>query len=127
MKFSNISLFIEALLLSYRFEIQLWFISFKKLSEKHPTSGSAFKSDPQMAKAIRRAIYRAEKFTFWNNKCLVSTFCARKMLNKRGIASIAYLGMGKNEKGKLIAHAWINADDVEVVQNLDSCEMLYSF
>lgn len=127
MKFSNISLFIEALLLSYRFKIQLWFISFKKLTEQYPSADAPQKSGPETAKAIRRAIYRAEKFTFWNNKCLVSTFCARKMLNKRGIASIAYLGMGKNEKGKLIAHAWINADDVEVVQNLDSCEMLYSF
>ena len=34
---------------------------------------------------------------------------AKIMLRRRGIKSTIYLGVAKNERGEMIAHAWIKA------------------
>lgn len=51
----------------------------------------------------------------WRNKCLVSSLTARCMLKRRKISSELYLGVGKNEAGKVIAHAWIISGGVDIV------------
>lgn len=127
MSFSNVSLFVEALFISYSCRIQLWFNSFKRMSEKYHSKIDPEKNDEELSRAIRRAIRRAERFYLWRNKCLVSTFCARSMLDKRGIGSKAYLGMRKGDNGKLEAHAWIISGNIDVVPNTDQYEVLYEF
>ena len=49
------------------------------------------------------------RYTFWESQCLVKAIAAMKMLERRQIESTLYLGTAKDEKGKLIAHAWLRS------------------
>ncbi|PFA18432.1 stage V sporulation protein S [Bacillus cereus] len=60
-------------------------------------------------KGISRAIHVMSEHTLWESQCLVKAIAAMKMLEKRGIESTLYLGMAKDEDGKLIAHAWLRS------------------
>ena len=49
------------------------------------------------------------RYTFWESQCLVKAIAGMKMLEKRNIESTLYLGTAKDEKGELIAHAWLRS------------------
>jgi thymidylate synthase len=62
---------------------------------------------------IKTAITRCRHLV-WARKCLVESIAAKRMLNRRQIPATLYMGVAKNEKGKLIAHAWIRSGDIWV-------------
>jgi len=64
---------------------------------------------------IKEALRRSSSISPWINKCLVSSLAARCMLKRRKIHSDLYLGVAKNEAGKVIAHSWIIAGGIEIV------------
>jgi hypothetical protein len=45
--------------------------------------------------------------TPWECKCLVQALAAQRMLKKRNIKSTIYLGLKKDQKDNLNAHAWL--------------------
>lgn len=65
-------------------------------------------------KHVRSAIHIMSKYTFWESKCLVRAIAAMKMLERRGIHSTLYLGTGKDDSEKLIAHAWLRSGPIYV-------------
>jgi hypothetical protein len=62
---------------------------------------------------IKTALTRCRHLV-WARKCLVESVAAKRMLNRRQIPATLYMGVAKNEKGKLIAHAWIRSGDIWV-------------
>ena len=58
---------------------------------------------------ISRAIHHMSRYTFWESECLVKAFAGMRMLEKRNIESTLYLGTSKDEKGEMIAHAWLRS------------------
>lgn len=58
---------------------------------------------------ISRSIHTMSKYTLWESQCLVKAIAGLKMLQRRGIESTLYLGTAKDDKGKLIAHAWLRS------------------
>ena len=75
---------------------------------------------------IKTAINRANKLAFWKNVCLVQSFTARWMLNRRKIPSKLSIGVAHDENKNLIAHAWIKVDDFEIVnKGLDYKELYF--
>lgn len=71
------------------------------------------------AKAIEIgwAIRKMSTFTPWESKCLVQALSALIMLKTRKIPSTLYLGIAKNEPGKLVAHAWLRCGELIVTGN----------
>ncbi len=65
--------------------------------------------DQRVLAAVSQAVHITSKYTFWESQCLVKAMAAMKMLEKRNIESTLYLGTGKDENGKLIAHAWLRS------------------
>ncbi|HYK74696.1 MAG TPA: lasso peptide biosynthesis B2 protein [Pseudoneobacillus sp.] len=65
-------------------------------------------------KKIRHSIKIMSKYTHWDSKCLVRAIAAMKMLERRKINSTLYLGTGKDENGKMIAHAWLRSGSLYV-------------
>lgn len=59
------------------------------------------------AQRIGRAIEVVSRHTPWESKCLVQAITGKLLLKNRGIANTLYLGVRKNEKNQLIAHAWL--------------------
>lgn len=68
---------------------------------------------------ISRAINRASSHVPWKTKCMVEAIAAKRMLHKRKIPCTVFLGVAKdkNQKDKLIAHAWLKCDDIIVTGN----------
>lgn len=58
---------------------------------------------------VSQAIHIMSKYTFWESQCLVKAIAGMKMLEKRKIASTLYLGAGKDDQGRLVAHAWLRS------------------
>jgi len=89
-------------------------ISFKKLTSslQHYTKKYELRevdeSQKKMAYTIGKAIERAALHTPWESACLAQAFTAQKMLQKRGIPGVFYLGIAKSNEceEKMKAHAW---------------------
>ena len=62
----------------------------------------------QTALAVGQAIRQAAAYTPWESACLAQSLTAQRMLKKRGIPGVFYLGAAKDEEGeaKMRAHAW---------------------
>ena len=52
--------------------------------------------------------------TPWESKCLVRALTARYLLHRKGIKTTLYLGVGKDENGKMIAHSWLRCGKMYV-------------
>lgn len=66
-------------------------------------------SHKKILSEVSQAINITSKYTFWESQCLVKAIAAMKMLERRNIESTLYLGTAKDEKGKLVAHAWVRS------------------
>lgn len=85
-------------------------------------------ADVHLLKNIRIAIERANKIAFWSNVCLVKSFAARLMLQRRGIASSIYLGVTIKNGKELAAHAWLISNGVYVTPRGDTAfKEIYNF
>jgi hypothetical protein len=53
------------------------------------------------------AIHRADSVLPWRSKCLTEAIAAKRLLARYNKKSTLFLGVAKDEKQKLIAHAWL--------------------
>ncbi|MCF6206536.1 MAG: lasso peptide biosynthesis B2 protein [Sulfurovum sp.] len=118
-KFTQLSteekkLFFEAYVTLGKMRAAILTVSFKRLTrslEHKPKQEEVmFLNEAQMqtAKMVGRAITRAATYTPWESACLAQSLTAQKMLQKRGIPGVFYLGVAKDaeSKEKMKAHAW---------------------
>ncbi|MFC0213215.1 lasso peptide biosynthesis B2 protein [Paenibacillus chartarius] len=75
------------------------------------TSQTADPSQVRTIIQISQAVRLMSRYTLWESKCLVMAMAAMKMLERRRIESTLYLGTGKDEAGKMIAHAWLRSGE----------------
>ena len=114
-------LFIEAYVTLGLMRAALLLFSFKRLTrsleqKKNITEiKSLSEQQQQSARALGKAISRAAAHTPWESACLVQALTAQRMLQKRGIPGVFYLGaMREKEDGELKAHAWSQCGDISV-------------
>jgi len=63
---------------------------------------------------VSKVVNGVSNRTEWESKCLVRALTARKLLLRKGITCTLYLGVGKDENGKMIAHAWLRSGEMYV-------------
>ncbi len=123
-KFTKLSskkkkLFLEAYITLGVMRIAILTVSFKRLTrslEHLPKKEEILAlNDDQMsvATAIGQAITRAAAYTPWESACLAQSLTAQRMLQKRSIPGVFYLGATKDEDSekKMKAHAWSQCGD----------------
>jgi hypothetical protein len=133
-KFSQLSLeekklFLEAYATLGIMRTAILTFSFKRLTRSldHSVKKEEMRAlnDEEMKIAVKvsQAISRAAAYTPWESACLVQSFTAQKMLKKREIPGVFYLGAAKNEesKEKIKAHSWSQCGDI-IVTGGDSKE-----
>ena len=94
-------------------------VSFKRLTrslEHLPMKEELTKlndNDIPLANTVGQAITRAAAHTPWESACLAQSLTAQRMLQKRGIPGVFYLGAVKDEESetKMKAHAWSQCGD----------------
>lgn len=90
-------------------------LSFKRMSRtlrQHKTPPAYIPlGEGQLASAglIARAVWTASRYTPWSSNCLAQALTAQRMLAKRHIPGMIYLGV-KKEQQQLEAHAWLQCD-----------------
>jgi hypothetical protein len=74
--------------------------------------------EKEAGRKIGRAILRVSRHTPWESKCLVQAITGKILLRRRGINNTLYLGVNKESKGKMTAHAWLRAGDMIITGNM---------
>ena len=123
-KFTNLSpkeraLFIEAYYTLGVMRAAILRVSFKRLTrslEHWADKGEIPILDDRQtetALAVGQAIRRAAAYTPWESACLAQSLAAQRMLKKRGIPGVFYLGAAKDDEdeAKMKAHAWSQCGD----------------
>jgi hypothetical protein len=123
-KFSQLSgeekrLFLEAYVTLGKMRAAILTVSFKRLTRtlEHAVEKKVLpklnEQELETAKRVGQAIVRASAYTPWESACLAQSLTAQKMLQKRGIPGVFYLGVAKDEesKEKMKAHAWTQCGD----------------
>ena len=123
-KFTKLSseekkLFIEAYVTLGTMRTAILTVSFKRLTRslEHVANRKELakldEKEIQTAEKVGQAIMRASAYTPWESACLAQSLTAKKMLQKRGIPGVFYLGAMKDEeeKSKMKAHAWSQCGD----------------
>ena len=123
-KFTKLSseekkLFLEAYVTLGKMRASILTVSFKRLTrtlEHKPTKEAITElneKEMQTALAVGKAISRAAAYTPWKSLCLAQSLTVQKMLQKRGVPGVFYLGAAKDEeaKEKMKAHAWSQCGD----------------
>ena len=116
--------FLQAYIYTGYFRAYILFKPFNKLKDKMGTikSESEMEIDEKTyneVKKISQLVNRVSKYTFWDSKCLVQALTAQKLLTQKGICSTLYLGVCKNNEGKMIAHAWTRCGSFYVTGGLN--------
>lgn len=60
---------------------------------------------------VSNSIQTAARYTPWESKCLAQAMAAKMMLKWRNIPSTLYLGVAKDVKTGVKAHAWLRCGD----------------
>lgn len=112
---SDLLLFAEAVILVYSAKFLLLILPFNVCARTTKLRNNNSSFDKAKLKDIKIAMRRTNYLIFWKNVCLVQSFAAYWMLNRRGISSRFHIGVNNDSNKKLIAHAWIMVDQFEVV------------
>jgi hypothetical protein len=67
-----------------------------------------------IARDVSWAVTRAARYVPFSAVCLPQAMAARRMLKRRGVASVMHFGAAKGQVKPLDAHAWLDAAGVEV-------------
>ena len=112
-------LFFQAFFLSGIARMAILYIPFKRVKKYmgKPMSESPFEVDNEVYKVAKRvawAVNQACQYTPWKSKCLVRAIIAQRMLKRHKIFSTIYLGVNKDKKNNMQAHAWLRCGEVFV-------------
>ena len=122
-------LFFEALFFLWFSKILLLLMPFKTcIKFLKPAEKMNTQPTPEFLRNVRNAVSRANKTALWKNICLVKSFAARFMLQRRGIPSVMYLGLqiDKESEKKLNAHAWLISEDITITPKGPAFKEIYS-
>jgi len=114
-------LFLEAVFFLYYSKVLFLIFPFRFcIGKLKPAARMDGAPDPEVVSKIRLAVSRANRLAFWKNICLVKSFAARLMLQRRQIGSTLYLGLQFKEGKELVAHAWLRVGDFFVTPKLSN-------
>jgi len=103
---------IETLLWLFTARLMVTFLPFKVIKPhlgEHMKNSDAEtdKNNLRQIKRVRSYILKIGKIAPWKCTCYVDAITAKQLLKRRQIQTTIYFGVGKDDKKKLIAHAWL--------------------
>jgi len=109
----NRTLTIKALAYSAVARVRVRFLSAQKLYPYMGIQGeetSSERLDPEQRKnasQVADKIKRVAVRTPWESRCLVQAMVAQRLLLQYDLPSTLYLGVGRDDAQKMVAHAWL--------------------
>lgn len=116
-KFRQRQLVVEAGVLLIAAKLALLVVPFKRLAPSlgksvAVTTPSIGHDDEETAQAVAWAVESAARRLPWHSSCFARAIVGKRMLDLRRIPAMLYLGVRKDESGKLHAHAWLESRGV---------------
>lgn len=117
---------VEALVLAGYYRFKILKVPFAKIA---PTIGEDRVETPnepvdeatrQFCNEVSWCVDRTCTHTPWESKCLVRALTAKTILYRRGYQSTLYMGVALDEKGEMVAHAWLRCGDRSVTGGIDT-------
>lgn len=107
-------LLLEALVCLGIFEIIISTVKFKRIASRlgkhmHESCEASNALEMRVIKDVSWAVTTMSRHNFWESKCLVQAITAKCMLRRRNINSTLYLGVARDERQTMIAHAWLRS------------------
>ena len=101
------------------YRLQMLLVPSKSLEKKWGEKGKESPNEDTMqnyryAYDVSLEVNRIADKTPWESKCLVRALTARYLLHRKGIVTTMYLGVGKDDEGKMIAHSWLRCGENKV-------------
>jgi hypothetical protein len=97
-------------------KVYLYFVPYKKwIANTEVTVNESKPIDFEKIKKLKWFLLRANKVSFWKNKCIVMVLAARFILKKDKIHSSIHLSVNKDRKASFKAHAFLYVDDFQLV------------
>jgi hypothetical protein len=94
----------------------LLYLPFAKIAPRLAQQpAKAREADAVLRANVRGAVMTAARHVPWQAVCLPQAMAAKFMLARRGCTSTLRLGVGKNEVGDFLAHAWLEAGSTVVI------------
>lgn len=107
-----------------------WLIRSLKQSTGTIAPPALLPEQKRIATSVARLVPAAAGGTPWESVCLVQALTAQRMLKRRGIPGVFYLGVmyDADTEKKMKAHAWLLSDDIIVTgSGFESFTVLSSF
>jgi hypothetical protein len=108
--FMDYRCFLEAWCILHLMKGVIYFIPFKKVASrigKIQAESDYLDVNSKQLDDVRISIGRAIRFTLFKSVCYDQALTAKLMLKRREFPSTLYLGLSKDEKNQMIAHAWV--------------------
>ena len=101
------------------------------LGQQHDASEVPLPDGPVSEKARRcaRQVRITAAHLPWESKCLVQALACKLMLRRRGIKSVLYLGVARDEEGTFVSHAWLRHGEVVLTgrQGMERYKVISTF
>ena len=81
--------------------------------DQSPAQGLAAEQR-RIAEEVATVVRRASSMAIFESTCLPQALAARIMLKRRDVSSVIHFGVRCGEEKKLLAHAWLEAGDLDV-------------
>ena len=101
---------IKTLLLSAWYRFRILTVPFERLAKKmgiKDHESSQLQEKDNYIVWVHRVVEAVSRHTPWESNCFVKALTAKRLLNRKGYKATIYMGVGKDNEGKLIAHAWL--------------------
>jgi hypothetical protein len=113
------ALAIEAFFLLAWYRVTILVMPFRVIAARlekasHRSQVPEASRDKRLPGRIGRAVSSVAAHTPWDSKCLVQSLTAYRMLKQRQYPCDLYLGVAKDDQGKMVAHAWTQSGAIDV-------------
>jgi hypothetical protein len=87
---------------------------------------SVWRRGPRRIERVRWAVLKASRYVPGTRHCLTQALCAKLLLGSQDRAVHVRIGVAKDEEGRLIAHAWLEAEGMPIFGLTDAEVNRYS-
>lgn len=100
----------QAFFLSAWYRFRILFVPFRRLAARMGTHGYETPNEPvndEFVLLVSRLVPAVCRHTPWQSLCFVQSLTAKHMLNRKGLPVTIYMGVCRDEDGKMAAHSWL--------------------
>jgi len=99
-----------------------WWVDWIGKPDKAESNAPLTETQKQQLVSVRKNLFRADKLLLNSSRCFALSLALKKMLVRRGVPALLYLGVNKENSGNLQAHAWVKSGKMVIYGGKNAAE-----